>query len=39
MREVIYVLIALGILVGAFKYVDYATGQAIKQAQLGALGL
>jgi hypothetical protein len=39
MKELIYILIAVGLLVGAFAYVDYSTGQAIKQAQLGALGL
>lgn len=39
MKITVIVLFALVVLIGAFKYVDYATGKEIKKAQLGAIGL
>lgn len=39
MKELLIVLFCIAVLVAAFKFVDYEMGQAIKAAQLGALGL
>lgn len=39
MKDALYIAIAVGILVAAFKYVDYRTGQIVRDAQLGAVGL
>ena len=39
MKDAIYIAIALAIIIGAFKYVDYRTGQIVKSAQLEAIGL
>ena len=39
MRDAIYVLLGVAIILAAFKYVDYRTGQMVKEVQLGAIGL
>lgn len=39
MKDALYVLIAVVIIIAAFKYVDYRSGQMVKSAQLGAIGL
>lgn len=39
MKDAIYVLLGVGIILAAFKYVDWRTGQIIKDAQFGAIGL
>ena len=39
MKDAIYIALAVAIIIGAFKYLDYRTGQRIKEVQLGAIGL
>jgi hypothetical protein len=39
MKDALYILFAVALIIGAFKYVDYTTGQMVKSAQLGAIGL
>jgi hypothetical protein len=39
MKDAIYIALGVAIILAAFKYADYRTGQLVKNAQLGAIGL